>query len=185
MLGYLKGKIKYQGLNYIILDVHDVGYKVFSNIAIEQYSNRAIELYIHHHIREDTSDLYGFTTQEELEFFELLLRVNGVGPKMARNIMAKNSIKNLKSAISKGDIKLLTAVGGVGKKIAGKIIVELKNKLGDESNIDFSDTQTEEVLEALKQLDYKEQEIVPILAKIPAKLSTAQEKVRWILKNIK
>ena len=185
MIVYLRGKIIHRGSNYIILDVHDVGYKVFSNKAIKQYSNRAIELFIYHHIKEDRSDLYGFKSREELAFFENLIKVNGVGPKMATNILSKTNIDQLKQTISKGDIKLLTAIGGVGKKIAGKIIIELKNKFSVDDKIDFSDSTTEEVLSALSQLGYKQSEIVPYLTKIPSSCNTSSQKVKWILKNLK
>ena len=191
MIAYLKGKIKYRGSNYIILDVNDVGYKIFVSSAASYPSadeagklQATSSIWIFHHIKEDKNELYGFNTQEELNFFELLLKVNGVGPKMASNILSKTNVNKLKQAISQGDVKLLTAVGGVGKKIAGKIIVELKNKLSTDDKIDFSDQSTEEVLDALKQLGYKEQEIILYLSRIPAKFKTSSEKVKWVLKTI-
>ncbi len=185
MIAYLKGKIKYQGVNYIILDVHDIGYKIFVSSTTSYKLQATSCLWIFNHIREDRHELYGFEKQEELTFFESLLKVNGVGPKMAINILSKTNLDQLKQTIIKGDIKLLTAVGGVGKKIAGKIIIELKNKLSDNGNINFSDSATEEIIDALKQLGYKEQEIIPYLSKIPKKYKDSSEKVRWMLKNLR
>ena len=94
MITYLKGKIKNKGQSYIILDVKDVGYQVFINPI--QYTEldigQEIEFYIHHHIREDAMDLYGFNTLEDLEMFELLLSISGIGPKSALGVLALSSV---------------------------------------------------------------------------------------------
>jgi len=185
MISYLKGKNIQIGGDYVVIDVNDVGYQVFVIDVSRCKINSTISFWIHEHIREDRHELYGFFSPAELNFFIELISVNGVGPKMARTIMSKNSIDKLQAAIIQGDIKLLTAVGGVGKKIAGKIIIELKNKLSSNDTINFSDESTEEVLDALKQLGYKEQELIPFLSKMPEDLVTTQNKIKWILKHIK
>ena len=184
MIGYLKGKIIYQCSNYIILEVNNIGYKIFISSATSYKLQATSSFWIYHQIKEDKNDLYGFKSQDELAFFENLLKVNGVGPKMASNILSKVDVFKIKQAIGRGDIKLLTAIGGVGKKIASKIVVELKNKISADDSIDLNDSITEEVIEALKQLGYKQSEIIPYLSRIPLKYKTSSEKVKWILKSI-
>lgn len=184
MISYLKGKIIYQALDYIILDVNGVGYKIQFKIKnLKLKIGDAVDFWLYHHIRENEQSLYGFKTREELNFFELLLKVNGVGPKMAMNILSKNTISNIKNAVEKGDINLLTTVGGIGKKIAGKIIVELKNKIGGDEKISFDNPQTQEVVSALTQLGYKKEEIIAWVGKIPDNIDSSHNKVRWLLQH--
>ncbi|OGD66658.1 Holliday junction DNA helicase RuvA [Candidatus Berkelbacteria bacterium RIFCSPHIGHO2_12_FULL_36_9] len=193
MISYLRGKIKYQGSNWLIMDVGGVGYKVQSSKFKVQSENlklkigQQVEFYIYNHIREDRNELYGFATIEELQFFELLIGVNGVGPKMGMNILSKSNIEQIKKAILNNDTTLLTAIGGVGKKIASKIIIELKNKLGGLEEIDLGSLgeESNELLDAMSALGYKKMEIAPWLSKIPGDLIKTQEKVKWMLKQMK
>ncbi len=188
MIAYLKGKIKYIAQNWIILDVNGVGYKIQSKNQNSKIKiNESCELYIYHHIREDRSELYGFETIADLQVFELLLEVNGVGPKMAANILAKTSQNDLKQAIIKGDSGFFLSISGVGKKLAAKILIELKNKIGDD-NYDlsnFSDESTDEIISAMESLGYKKKEIYPMLSKIPTDLKKPEEKIKWLLTRIK
>lgn len=207
MIAYLKGKIKYITQGWIILDVNGVGYKVHINPNVnppaggrnpkqiqspndqktKKVSNSDTEFYIYHHIREDRSELYGFETIEDLQAFELLLEVNGVGPKMAANILAKTTQNDLKQAIIKGDSGFFLSISGVGKKLAGKILLELKNKIsGDEFNLaDFNDESSEEIIGAMEGLGYTKKEIYPLLGKIPVELKKPEEKIKWLLKQTK
>ena len=116
--------------------------------------------------------------------FELLLSVNGVGPKMAMTVLSRATLEKLKDAVSKGDISLLTAVSRVGKKLASKIIIELKSKLGSDSDIDIGEG-SQEVIDALESLGYKKSEIVGVLSKIPSNIQKTEEKIKWVLKNNK
>ncbi len=129
MIAYLKGTIQYLGSNHVVLLTKDgIGYKVLT-LHVTRYSLRdSVEFYTHHHIREDRQELYGFEKIEELQMFELLLGVSGVGPKIAANIISKTSRDKLQQAIEEGDSTLFTAISGVGKKMAMKIIIDLKNK---------------------------------------------------------
>lgn len=187
MISYLKGTIIYNGPNWLILDISGIGYKVFScnrqHITYNKGENK--EFWIYHHIREDRQELYGFEKMEELQMFELLIDVNGVGPKMAMNIMSQISPEEIRQAIEKSDSAIFSSVTGVGKKIAMKIILELKSKLkaGEITNLGDFDQSSQELLEAMQSLGYKKQELIPLLAKIPHQLITVEEKVKWVLKN--
>lgn len=185
MIAYLSGKIKYQTLNWLILDVHGVGYKIQLKIDnLKLKIGDEVELYIYNHIREDKNDLYGFLTIEELNVFEMLLEVNGVGPKMAMNILSGVKVVKIKSAIVSGDATFFTAISGVGKKLAGKIILELKGKLGDGDYDILENTEgSSELLDAMQSLGYKKHEIYKVVAQLPGNLKTTQEKIKWMLKR--
>ena len=108
-------------------------------------------------MREDVLDLYGFLDHRELEFFEMLISVSGIGPKGALSILGITSIETLRKAISTGDTSYLTKVSGIGKKTAEKIIIELRDKIGEEKG--GSSLQGElDALEALKSLGYSQNE---------------------------
>lgn len=188
MIAYLKGKIKYIGANWIILDVNGVGYKVqVKSQKVKGKSGDKVEFYIYNHIREDRNELYGFETMEDLQFFELLISVNGVGPKMAMNILSHAKLEQLEKAINSNDTTLLTAIGGVGKKIATKIIIDLKNKIGKMDDADLGEIMEggNELLDATTALGYKKAEIMPYLGKMPSKLISTEEKIKWLLKEMK
>src|SRR3989344_777756 len=91
-------------------------------------------LWIHTHVREDLFDLYGFLDRQELEFFEMLINISGIGPKGALLILGVASIETLKKAISTGDTNYLTKISGIGKKTAEKIVIELRDKVGEEKS---------------------------------------------------
>ena len=187
MIAYLYGKIKIINFNWLILDVNGIGYKVYLKAQSSKLkTGEKVEFYIYQHIREDRSELYGFEVIEELQMFELLLTVNGVGPKMALNILSHSGLKELKNSIGNGDTVLLTAIGGVGRKIAQKIIMELKNKIGKNGDADIRMIMENgsDVLDALLALGYKKSEIIHYLAKIPLDLRNTEEKVKWVLKEI-
>ncbi len=185
MIAYLQGKIKYRTLGWLILEVNNVGYKIFTNANGQV--DESLTLFIHHHLREDISDLYGFIDFEELSFFELLLSVSGVGPKVALAILSGSPVNKIKQAIIKGDTTMLTAVGGVGKKLAAKIIVELKSKLGEGSEelIPEEGGEAADVVEALEQLGYKRVEILRILRAMPDDLANTQAKLTWALQRMR
>src|SRR5512140_3237923 len=120
MIAYLKGKLINKGKNYIIIDVADIGYQVFVNPVMyaELTIGDVLEIYIHHNVREDAETLYGFKNLEELEMFELLLSISGVGPKSALGVLSIAKVEDIKSAIVRGDATMLTKVSGIGRKTA-------------------------------------------------------------------
>lgn len=184
MIGHLKGTLIHQDLKSVILDVAGVGYKVFTNTATLPIGKpQNLELWTYLAVRENALDLYGFMTQEELHFFELLMTVSGIGPKSAMGILSVATIANLRHAISSGDVSHLTKVSGIGKKNAEKIVLELKDKL-EGLSVDISGSVSGDVdaLEALKSLGYGEREAREALKK--AEGDTTEQKVRSALKNL-
>lgn len=184
MLSYLAGDIIAKDDSWIVLNVHDVGYKVFCD-AGKIANDSKTTLFTHHYIREDQQSLYGFITQDELHLFELLIKVNGVGPKAAMSIMLSATPEKIISAISQGDVMLFKAVSGIGPKAAAKIIVELKNKVGGLGDYDLSTiTGGDDVADALESLGYKKAEILSVIKNMPTNLQDIQSKVTWTLKEL-
>ncbi|MEI8060855.1 MAG: Holliday junction branch migration protein RuvA [Candidatus Berkelbacteria bacterium] len=186
MIAYLKGKIITSRPGFIILEVSGVGYKVAVSPQVNFLENRKeYELFIHHHIKEDASDLYGFEKFEELELFEKLLSVNGVGPKAAMTIISMAPTEKIIEAIISEDSSFFQSAPGVGKKVAIKIILDLKSKI---SNLKYTGNigggAHQDVYDGLETLGYKKQEIDKIIGKIPEELKSSEEKIRWMLKNI-
>jgi len=187
MISYLKGKPIISRTGFIILNVNDVGYKINVAATFESDKDETVELFIHEHIREDSDELYGFATLGELELFELLISVNGIGPKVAISTMASGRPEEITGAIISENLAFFKAISGVGSKAAARIILDLKSKVSQEKigNSFFSKTsQTEEVFGALESLGYKKYELEKIIAAIPSDLKTSEEKVRWCVKNI-
>jgi Holliday junction DNA helicase RuvA len=183
MIGHLKGTLIHQDLKSIILDVSGVGYKIHTNTAsLDSQTGKILEFWTYLAVRENALDLYGFSTKEELNFFELLLTVSGIGPKSAMGILSVATIQNLKHAISTGDTSHLTKVSGVGKKNAEKIVLELKDKL-DGWTSDGTEFVSGDVdaLEALKSLGYGEKEAREALKKVTDAKDTG-DKVKKALK---
>lgn len=192
MIAYLKGKIIHSRFGQLIVEAGGVGYRISVDPQIKVPENCVemkyeVELYIHEHIREDCYDLYGFLTYGELEMFERLISVSGVGPKAGINIMATADTKKIYSAIENSDLSFFTSISGIGKKVAAKIILELKSKLSDQDNFDIisGNESSGDVLEAMATLGYKKSEISKYLAKIPEEVTGTEEKIKWLLKNLK
>jgi Holliday junction DNA helicase RuvA len=184
MIGYLKGKVKFKVPGWIIVEVNNIGYKVFGNFAGSLPEE--IELFIHEHIREEAHDLYGFATAEEMGFFEQLISVSGVGPKMGLAILTIGSPERIKEAIIKGDTTVFKSVSGVGQKVAAKIIVELKNKVAKGGSfLPVENSENEDLVGAMEGLGYKQAEILNILKDLPTDLIGTQAKVTWALKRMK
>jgi len=157
-----------------------VGYKV--NVSLEVLSKRIktdeeVFLFIHTHVREDVFDLYGFLDKEELEFFEMLFNVSGIGPKGALAILSIASIETLRKAISTGDTAYLTKISGIGRKTAEKIVIELRDKIASGiSEKSGTSLQGElDALEALKSLGYSQSEAREALKKVSLGHSRAGE----------
>ena len=157
MIAHLRGKLAQKDSARVIVDVHGVGYEVFIPLTTftalpEPGSDVSID--IHTHVREDVIALYGFSSRRERVIFEKLMTISGIGPKLAVTILSGGSVEDLTGAIRRGDLARLTAIPGVGKKTAERIVLELKDKLQD-----FTETQTKssvevDVLSALENLGY-------------------------------
>jgi Holliday junction DNA helicase RuvA len=188
MIAFLSGKIVLQKPAFLILDVNGIGYKVFTPLNVgEIEENKELKLFIFENIREDCDDFYGFKTFPELELFQRLIAVNGVGPKAAMAILSNSSGDKIISAILSDDLSFFQSVPGIGKKVAAKIILDLKPKissLSGEGVIGRMDEE-DEVVEALVTLGYKKGEIASSLSGIPSSIIKTEEKIRWFLKNKK
>jgi len=185
MIGFIEGKIEYSADKYAIVDVNGVGYKIYiSGSTFKNLPKKGdkVKLFTHLHVREDILDLYGFLNQKELEFFELLISISGIGPRGAINILNVASVETIKKAIANEESSILTKVSGIGKKTAEKIILELKNKvsggelLGDKAGADS------EAIDALISLGYRLYEAREVLRKIPDSIKEVGDKVREALK---
>jgi Holliday junction DNA helicase RuvA len=188
MIGRLTGNIVHKDQKYIILDVNGVGYKIATIIDIiskDHKENSEITLWTYLSVRENALDLYGFSSQRELEFFELLITISGIGPKTALGILNVASIEALESAIQTSDTSHLIKVSGIGKKVAEKIVLELKDKVEKISHTPESRNAMREnadVIEALKSLGYSQNESRDALKELPKTITKAQDKIKEALK---
>lgn len=187
MISYLKGTVLTKKERFVILLLHkDIGYRVFlTRQTLEQLPiNSAVEAFIHTHVREDALELYGFLTLEELDFFERLIGISGVGPKSAMEVLSVAPLVDIKKAIVHGDPALLQKVAGIGKKTAERIIVDLKEKIafaGDQEP-DRDLTNNLNILRALSALGYRETEIRHAIGKISSENKELSEQIKEALK---
>jgi Holliday junction DNA helicase RuvA len=183
MIAYLKGKIIMIAAQYAIVETNGVGFKVNVNQRwlTKHAEGQDVSIFTHHYIREDRQDLYGFETNVELEFFERLVGISGIGPKTALGIMEVASLDSLKSAIAKGDSSVLMKVSGVGRKTAERVVIELRGKVApdDTSNVSVSDDA--DVIEALEQLGYSSQMAREALSRLDPAITGANNRVRAAL----
>ncbi len=183
MIGSIRGKITLKTDKFLIIEAGGVGYKIsVSPDSISKITKLSDEilLWIHTHVREDILDLYGFLDRPELEFFEMLISVSGIGPKGALSILSTTTIDTLKAAVRTGDTGYLTKISGIGRKTAEKIVIELRDKLGKETE-GTSLREEMDALEALKSLGYSQNEARDALKEVSAGLST-NAKIKEALK---
>ena len=157
MIGQLTGKPTSHTQDALVLDVRGIGYKVFTSPNLHQRLLQLdkVTLFTHTHVRDDTLDLYGFESLEDLKLFQLIINISGIGPKIAIALMDKGS-ESISSAVSKADVDFFTSIPRLGKKNAQKIIIELKPKLGDLKDLDLvgDSPDTKEALDALTSLGF-------------------------------
>jgi len=179
MIALLTGSIAVKSPDTVILDVGGVGYRVqipFSTYFALPEEGNPLSLHIHTHVKEDAINLYGFLTQAEKQFFQLLMTVSGVGPKLAKDILSNIQPGELASALSRGDIVRLNAIPGIGRKTAERLVLELKEKVvklglvgesGKSSAFARLDTSVrDDVASALVNLGYKEAVVNKALAEM-------------------
>jgi len=175
MIALLTGSIAYKSPDHIILDVNGVGYRVLIPFSTyyELPESGLVSLHIHTSVREDAIQLFGFRTRLEKSFFQLLLTVSGVGPKLARDILSNIQPAPLAQALMQGDIQKLSTIPGIGKKTAERLILELREKVrkldlgeapaAEPRKIPEEDIQ-EDVISALQNLGYKEPQVRKVLS---------------------
>lgn len=190
MISHLRGTVLHKALRYAVIEVGGVGYKVFAtSVVLDTLTiEKEASLWTHLAIREDAHDLYGFADIESLSFFELLISISGIGPRTALNVLNIVTPKTLRQAVSSGDTSYLTKVSGIGRKIADKIVIELKGKFEAEEGGFTSEHMKgdADAIEALKSLGYPERDARDALKKISSEAGhkdiKAGEKVKRALK---
>ncbi|MBI2446351.1 MAG: Holliday junction branch migration protein RuvA [Parcubacteria group bacterium] len=187
MISYLEGKIIEKNEKFFVINAGGVGYRIFSHQGILEKIpaiSQNIGVWTHLYVREDTLDLYGFTEKEELEFFETLISISGIGPKSALGILEVAPVASLKQAIVSEDETFFTKVSGVGKKTAQRLILELKNKLAKTiMPIKGSDSaEMAEAMDALVSLGYKERDARKVLQEITKDIKGVEAKIKAALK---
>ncbi|MBQ2285610.1 MAG: Holliday junction branch migration protein RuvA [Clostridia bacterium] len=189
MYDYIKGKLARKAENYAVVEANGVGYKIITTkSSLANVKDGEVIFYTYLYVREDIFDLYGFSTTEERAAFELLISVNGVGPKAAIAILSCVTASELAIAIVTNQPKVITVAQGVGNKMAQKIILELKDKIKNQDikSSDYSAApipEEDDAINALVALGYNQAEIITALRDVPAEF-TVEEKIKYGLKNL-
>ena len=201
MLAYIKGTLELKMTEYVVIDVGGLGYKIFmSNIGIDKLGEigEQVKVYTYYRVREDDISIFGFNTNEELRMFELLLSVSGVGAKTALAMLAVCTPSEFVLAIISEDVNVLTSIPGIGPKSAKRIILELKDKIKKEQQIQeltkaskgISGTKTkleqrleheqnvDEAMSALQVLGFNKKEIEKALDKLVTEEMSTEEIIR-------
>jgi len=188
MISYIKGKIILRGGKFIIARSGNVGFKIFVLPSLNLEEDE-VELFTHLNVREDALNLYGFSSYKELELFELLLTVSGVGPKAGMGIMSLADAETIKVVIAKGDASMLTRVSGVGKKTAERVILELKSKFAAFNQVDLEKKSKEisdetDAIEALVGLGYSKNEAQKALSGVSCEIKDVGKRIKMALKEL-
>lgn len=193
MIATLNGLVGEKLTDIIVLDVRGVGYGIY--VTAEDHGRLAVgetaKVYIYEHVREQAHDLFGFLTLDTKNLFEQLLDVNGIGPKMALNMLSIGSGQAVRQAIASGDVKFIRQANGVGKRVAERVVVELKDKVGlvgvDLESIGLLQGEDsllqDEAAQALVALGYTAADASQALAKLDPKLPTA-DRIKLALKQV-
>jgi len=192
MIATLSGVVSEKLDDVVVLDVNGVGYGL--NVTAEDFANMVTgeeaKVFIYEHIREQSYELFGFVGKDTKALFEQLLSVNGVGPKMALNMLSVGSSGGVKQAIASGDVAYIQQANGVGKRLAERVVVDLKDKVGL-VGVDLESTgllqsadnlQQDEAIDALMALGYTANDAAKALHKIDPKLTT-EERIKLALKG--
>ncbi len=187
MIYSLSGVLESSRSGWVIISVGGVGYKVFTpqGHKLPHYGSK-LKLFTYLYIREDTAELYGFLSEEELRFFEVLVSVSGVGPKSALNLLSLAAPEKLVAAIKSGNSNLLERSAGIGRRTAERLVVELKDKvkLFKEGNVETM-AADEDIIEALSAMGYSRKQSKEVLLKIDPKLIGLGERLKDALKKIR
>ena len=199
MISYIKGILEDMSPGMVVVDNHGIGYQMMVPMRGESFPKigQEIKIYTHMHVREDDVSLFGFLSKEEKEAFELLIGVNGIGPKVGLSVLSTLSVYELKMAVISEDVKTISKTPGLGPKGAKKLILELKDKLSFEEleedgvgaeNFDTSADSSDSVMitiEGLVSLGYSKSEAAIAVNKVEdAKDLTPEELLKKALKNI-
>ena len=199
MISYIKGILEDMSPGMVVVDNHGIGYQMMVPMRGESFPKigQEIKIYTHMHVREDDVSLFGFLSKEEKEAFELLIGVNGIGPKVGLSVLSTLSVYELKMAVISEDVKTISKTPGLGPKGAKKLILELKDKLSFEEleedgvGAEIFDTSADSsdsvmiTIEGLVSLGYSKSEAAIAVNKVKdAKDLTPEELLKKALKNI-
>ena len=190
MISFLDGKIEFKAEKFVIVNVAGVGYKVFVghetlNKIPEKDSN--VKIWTHQYVREDSLELYGFLNFAELDLFEILIGISGIGPKGALGVLGVAPVDTLKKAIASGDTSYLTRVSGRGRKTAEKIVLELKEKFAGKGMLAIDAPELKEeadALDALISLGYSQREAREALQSVPKEITSVEKRLKEALKKM-
>lgn len=186
MIGELRGIVTETGLNHLILNVGGIGFRIAATpetlTKLREAGEIPVRLLTHLAVKEDALDLYGFLDPQERELFLLLISVSGIGPKSALAILSLAPAPLLIRAIAQGETDYLTRVSGIGKKNAGKIILELKDKMSEMGSTDESLSGESDILEALKSLGYSLRDAREALQQVPSDITDTSARIKAALK---
>ena len=181
MIAHVSGVVAEKFGSSVIVDVHDIGYEV--QVAAGDFETallgEPVKFYTYHHIREQSQDLFGFSSLAVKKLFELLITVQGVGPKAALSILSVGDGEQVRNAIANGDSGFVAKANGVGKKIAERVVVDLSDKVGLAVTVAHATGATlatagDEALEALMALGYNLNDAMAALENVPKDLTTAE-----------
>jgi Holliday junction DNA helicase RuvA len=184
MISHISGTIIHKDLDHLIISANGIGYKVFTsnNTGADSIIDEHISLWTHDVVREQNRDLYGFISKNDLNFFELLINISGIGPKGALGILNTAPVEVIVEGVRRGDTTHLVKVAGIGKKSSEKIILELRDKLGkletEETSMNIVDA-----IDSLVALGYSEKEARENVKKLDKELP-AEELIKQSLKNL-
>jgi len=181
MYYFIKGKLISKDKDSAVLETNNIGFQIFIGQSFSKQIelNQEIKIYVYLLVKQETLELYGFATEQELKYAKILNNISGIGPKLSLKLLSLTKIADLEKAILDEDLKFLTQVSGIGKKSAQRIILELKEKI---SQTPFANLDEEkQIFEALKNLGYSSPEIRNIIFKIPVNLSL-EEKIKQAIK---
>ncbi|MBI2442859.1 MAG: Holliday junction branch migration protein RuvA [Candidatus Levybacteria bacterium] len=189
MIARLQGTIALKEFSYLIVDVHGIGYKVFAPLHVLTQVSQGDEVvvYTYTHVRDDALELYGFTDHRDLRLFEMLLGVSGIGCRIALGIFGNGTREEIVRAILCADTAFFSGVPRLGTKNAQKIIIELKGKLGDSSELALGEMVGEggeDVVEALKSFGYSMKEAQDALKAVRGQTANQSERIRLALKYL-
>lgn len=188
MISSIRGEVGFIGKNFVELLAGSVGYKIYvgGNLLSHVQVGHKLTLYTHLKVGEDSLDLFGVGSRPELEFFHELISVSGVGPRSALHVLELGSLEDIKKAVASGDINFLTRVSGIGRKIAERIVVELKNKLAlPAATINGAPEERAvlgDIVEALVNMGYTAPQVRDALRQIDVSGRSTTEIIKAVLK---
>lgn len=192
MLAFLRGTIRAKLPHAVIVELHDVGYRVHIPAPLLERltMGERVELYTREVVRDDSRECYGVSTPDALALFDALTTVSGVGPRTALGILSLGEPREIRAAIAREDAAYLSKVVGIGRKTAERVVVELKGKMAEElatlpaTARGTGGASDGDVMDALVQLGYKAQEVRDVIRALPTTLATTEEKLKTALQEL-